>query len=146
MKINKVVGNVGIKLNTDRLDKNLREAQKELNEAVKNDCQPLVPHLNGSLRSSFDYPKGVYGGEISWNTPYAHYQYEGNVYEDPVLHAAGIYTDGVGWWSRSGVKKVKTERKLTHNIDGTTDHWFEEAKTRHKQEWVDLVRKTAGKD
>lgn len=137
MKINKVVGSVGIKLNTDRLDKNLREAQKELNEAVKNDCQPLVPHLNGSLRSSFDYPKGVYGGEISWNTPYAHYQYVGKLRTDE---------KGRVFVGKKEEKPVLTGVNLVRTNPQTKAEWFEEAKTRHKQEWVDLVRKTAGKD
>lgn len=80
MKYNKMVGNISINLNTDRFDRNIREAQKLLNMQVVADCDPYIPFQQGALRGSQRYPEGMYGGEISWDTPYAHYQYEGELY------------------------------------------------------------------
>lgn len=143
MRINNTVGNVSIKIDTSRIDKNIREAQKLLNLAVVGDCDPLIPFQQGALRNSVNYPQGIYGGEIEYNTPYAHYQYEGIVYGPniPIRDAEGNIT---GWYSPP--KKNPTGRKLQYHTPGTTDHFFEKAKEQHKQEWIDLVKRTAGKE
>ena len=52
MKRNKVVGAVHITLDTDRLDKNLRNAQKKLDMQVLNDTNEYVPMDVGALRES----------------------------------------------------------------------------------------------
>ena len=80
MKISSSVGSVDIKIDTSRIDKNLEEAQKLLNMQIVADCEPLIPFQQGALRRSVNYPNGMCGGEIEWNTPYAHYQYEGELY------------------------------------------------------------------
>lgn len=143
MRIRQHIGNVDIQLNTDRLDRNMKEAQKLLNMQVVADCDPLIPFQQGALRNSVNYPGGIYGTEIEYNTPYAHYQYEGIVYGPniPIRDAGGNIT---GWYSPP--KKNPTGRPLTYHTAGTGDHWFEKAKQQHKQEWIDLVKRTAGKE
>ena len=143
MRINNTVGNVSIKIDTSRIDKNIREAQKLLNLAVVGDCDPMIPFQQGALRNSVIYPDGIYGGEIEYNTPYAHYQYEGIVYGPniPIRDAEGNIT---GWYSPPS--KQPTGRPLTYHTEGTGDHWFEKAKAQHKQEWIDLVKRTAGRE
>lgn len=143
MRINNTVGNVSIKIDTSRIDKNIREAQKLLNLAVVGDCDPLIPFQQGALRNSVNYPQGIYGGEIEYNTPYAHYQYEGIVYGPniPIRDAEGNIT---GWYSPP--KKNPTGRPLTYHTAGTGDHWFEKAKQQNKQDWINLVKRTAGKE
>lgn len=136
MKFDKVVGNVDIKLNTDRFDKNIREAQKKLNMQVVADCDPFIPFQQGALRGSMRYPDGIYGGEIAWDTPYAHYQYEGELY---------LTEDGRSW-ANKGEKKYPTGIPLIQHTPGTSAYWFDKAKEAHKNDWVDLVKKTAGKD
>lgn len=143
MRINNTVGNVSIKIDTSRIDKNIREAQKLLNLAVVGDCDPLIPFQQGALRNSVNYPQGIYGGEIEYNTPYAHYQYEGIVYGPniPIRDAEGNIT---GWYSPPS--KHPTGRPLTYHTAGTGDHWFETAKQRHAADWLRLVRETVGKN
>ena len=143
VRINNTVGNVSIKIDTSRIDKNIREAQKLLNLAVAGDCDTLIPFQQGALRNSVNYPQGIYGGESEYNTPYAHYQYEGIVYGPniPIKDAEGNIT---GWYSPP--KKNPTGRPLTYHTVGTGDHWFEKAKQQHKQESIDLVKRTAGKE
>lgn len=136
MKINKVVGNVGIRLDTSRLDKNIREAQKKLNEQVAADCDSFIPFQQGALRNSLRYPEGIYGGVIVWNTPYAHYQYEGELY---------LTEDGRSI-AHKHERKFPTGIPLTQHTPGTSDHWFERAKEQNLSQWVDLVKQTAGKD
>lgn len=143
MRIRQHIGNVDIQLNTDRLDRNMKEAQKLLNEQVVADCDPLIPFQQGALRNSVNYPQGIYGGEIEYNTPYAHYQYEGIVYGPniPIRDAQGNIT---GWYSPP--KKYPTGRKLEYHTPGTTDHFFEKAKEQHGDDWLRLVKRTAGKE
>lgn len=106
------------------------------------DCDPLIPFRGGALRGSLRYPEGIYGGEIEWNTPYAHYQYEGEVYGPniPIRDAEGNI---VGYFSPPS--KEPTGRHLTYQQPGTTDHWFEAAKAMHKNEWITLVQGALGK-
>lgn len=144
MKINTHVGNVDIKIDTSRIDKNIKEAQKLLNMQIVADCDPLIPFQQGALRNSVNYPEGIYGGVIEYNTPYAHYQYEGEVYGPnvPIYDTQGNIT---GYWSPPN--KKPTGKKLQYHPEGTErgDHWFEKAKAQHKDDWVDLVKKTVGK-
>ena len=134
--MNKTVGNVGIRLNSGRIDRNIREAQKKLNMQVTADCEPFTPFQQGALRGSQYYPQGIYGGEIAWNTPYAHYQYEGELY---------LTEDGRSFANKYE-RKYPTGIALEQHADGTTDHWFEKAKEQNLNQWVDLVKRTAGKD
>lgn len=136
MKFNKTVGSVNIELNTDRFERNIKEAQKKLNMQVVADCDPFIPFQQGALRGSQRYPEGVYGGEISWDTPYAHYQYEGELY---------LTTDGRSFANRDE-RKYPTGERLEQHHPGTTCYWFERAKEQHKNQWVNLVKRTAGKD
>ena len=57
------------------------------------------------------------------NKPYAHYMWEGIVYEDPDLHCAGFQTEN-GWRSRKNVQKIPTTRSLEYG-NGTLRgaHW-----------------------
>lgn len=142
MKINTTVGNVSIKIDTKRIDRNLKEAQKLLNMQVVADCDPLIPFQQGTLRNSVNYPQGIYGGEIEYNTPYAHYQYMGEVY-GPNIHIRDADGNITGWYSPP--KKHPTGRQLQYHTAGTGDHWFERAKEQHKDEWVRLVKQTAGR-
>lgn len=145
MKINTHIGSVDIKIDTSRIDRNTREAQKLLNEQIVADCDPLIPSQQGALRNSVNYPDGIYGGVIEYNTPYAHYQYEGEVYGPniPIYDTQGNIT---GYWSPPNKKPAG--RKLQYHPEGTErgDHWFEKAKAQHKDDWVRLVKETIGKD
>ena len=82
-----------------------------------------------------NYPDGIYGGEIEWNTPYAHYQYEGELY---------LTEDGRSF-ANKGEQKYPTGMPLHYHTPGTSDHWFERAKETHGQQWIDLVKREVGK-
>lgn len=135
MKLNKTVGGINIKLDTKRLDTNMREAQKKLNMQIAADCKPIVPFQQGELRGSIYYPEGIYGGEIAWDTPYAHYQYEGKLY---------LTKDG-RTFANMYERKYPTDKQLIYHEAATGCHWFEIAKNMHEKQWMDLVKRTAGK-
>lgn len=137
MRIRQRVGNVDIHIDTKRIDRNIREAQKLLNIAVRKDCEPLVPHLNGGLRGSANFPEGIYGGILEYNTSYAHYLYQGELY---------LASNGSSW-AKKHEKKYPAGKSLTYHPKGagTTDHWFDEAKRLHKDEWINAVKDEVGK-
>lgn len=139
MKINKHVGSVHISINTDRLDDGIREAQGKLNEQIVRDSEPYVPFRQGALRDHVGYPDGIYGGQIEYNTRYAHYMYHGEVYGPniPQKDAAGNI---IGW--RSPPVKYPTGRPLQYHHPGTGSQWFEKAKQKHLPDWVKLVKDT----
>lgn len=143
MELDTKVGYVEIKLDMSRIDDNLLEAQKLLNMQVVADSAPFVPFRQGALRNSVRYPDGVYGGIVEYDTPYAHYLYKGVVYGPniPLKDAEGNI---IGWTSPPN--KSPTQRRIKYHEPGTTSEWFEEAKRRHKDDWLDLVRKTVGKE
>lgn len=133
MRIYKQISGVTIDISTDRIEQNAEKAHALLNMQIVADCTPLVPFgEQGALRGSVQYPQGIYGDEIEWNTPYAHYQYVGDLY---------LTEDGRSFANRYE-KKYPTGRPLNHRVG--TSGWFEEAKERHLGEWTDLVRKEIG--
>lgn len=136
MRFNKTVGNVNIKLNTDKLDKNIREAQKKLDMQVLADANFYIPQQQGALLGSGHIVKD---GEISWNTPYAHYQYEGELY---------LATNGSSW-AQKHERKYPTGMPLKQGTEINplaSNHWFEKAKEQNLDQWVDIVKRTAGKE
>ena len=96
----------------------------------------MILFQQGALRNSVNYPQGVYGGEIEYNTPYAHYQYYGELY----------LTSSGSSFAQKGEKKYASGQLLVQHHPGTTARWFEVAKAKHGKEWVDLVKKTVIKE
>ena len=99
------------------------------------DCDEYIPMQQGALRGSVNYPDSIYGGEIAWNTPYAHYQYMGELY---------LTEDGRSFAFR-GERKYPTGLPLQQHHPGTADHWFDRAKQAHCEQWIDLVKREVGK-
>ena len=81
-------------------------------------CEPYIPESSGALINSVKVTKNY----VSWNTPYAHYQYTGMVYGPnfPITDGDGNI---VGWYSRRGQKKKPTGARLEYKKPLATDHW-----------------------
>lgn len=119
---------------------NDKEVMREAHRLLGEQCNKYVPKKSGALRASMKaYPQSV-----RWETPYAHYQYMGEVYEPnyPILSSfkSTNHNDGliIGWYSRPGVQKVPTGRELGvpgewkgwrfgYTTPDTHHHWFDEA-------------------
>lgn len=143
MRIRQHVGNADIDISDERIRGNLREAQIKLNERIVADCNDYIPFQQGDLREKVEFPEGIAGGEIMYNTPYAHYQYMGEVYGPniPIYDSGGNLT---GYWSPE--EKYPTGRPIHYHTAGTGKEWFEVAKRRHGTDWLRLVRETVGRD
>ena len=116
-------------------------AQTYLDTQILADCSQFIPFRTGTLRGSGRILKNPDGGStIEWNTPYAHYQYEGIVYENPVHHASGfIGSDGM-WHGWKG-PKVPTTRALHYYQPGTGDHWIDRAQEAYGASWMNGVKR-----
>ena len=143
MVYKRTVGCGDIQIDTKRIDNNLKNAQIALNMKIVGDCDQYVPFQQGALRGSVRYPEGMSGGVIEYDTPYAHYQYMGEVYGPNIPR---YDSDGnlIGYWSPP--QKHPTGRPLQQHSIGTTDHWFERAKDAHLKEWIEVVKREAGKE
>ncbi len=76
---------------------------------------------------------------IHYLSPYAHYQYEGILYVDPIT-GKGAFTNGEGkFWSRPKVPKKPTKKKLKHNQTFhpfATSHWDKAMMVAKKDELI----------
>lgn len=81
------------------------KVQKYLASQVKNFCDPYVPMQTGTLKNSAVIAGD--GSSITYQGPYAHYQYEGKVY-------GPNYTNGERFWSGKA-PKAPTGEKLTYH-------------------------------
>lgn len=136
MRIKTHIGNVDIQLNTNRIDRNLKNAQKKLDEDVLKDTTPYVSKGGtGYLRGSGHVVPG--GGEVVWEGPYAHFQYVGYVRTDE---------NGRVWVGENEQKPILTDRPLKYQQPGAEKEFFEAAKRDHKEEWISDARKEVGKE
>lgn len=101
--------------------------------------QPYVPAdqlvLSENVRIGTDGNRG----QIHYMSPYAHYQWEGVLYVDPKTKK-GAFTNGEGlFWSRPGVAKIPSEKKLEYSKfrhPHATSHWDEAMMTARREDLV----------
>ena len=84
-------------------------------------CEPYVPMETGMLAQNMDITEDY----VEYRQPYAHYQYEGEIYgpNTPVRDENGTV---VGYFSPPNQKKNPTGRPLTYSRELhplATDHW-----------------------
>lgn len=138
MKINTHIGNVDIKIDTSRItERNLKNAQKKLNEDVLNDTNKYFSKGGTAyLRGSGHIPD-AYGGEVVWTAPYSHFQYIGYVRTDE---------NGRVWVGRHEEKPILTDRPLKYQEPGAEKEPFKAAKRDRLDIWLSDVRKEMGKE
>lgn len=83
---------------------------------VMRKADPYVPVLSETLKNSARVSEDkcaiIYGGA---GENYAHYQWEGKLYVDPITRKGAFYSPTYGFWSRPDVNKEKTDRDLNYN-------------------------------
>ncbi len=134
MNINTTHGHLHITIDTDRMENNLYEAQRYLDQRIIRDCEPFVPFDRGILRNSAKYATRIGSGQVVYKTPYAHYQYNGELM--------------VGVSSRSSYAKQDEPKEyagvgLTYHTPGTGPFWFEAAKRKYLKSWITGVKERA---
>ena len=94
----------------------------EINKFLAELFEPYVPFDTGVLANSVE----VTAEGISYNTDYAHYVYEGEVY-GPNLQIVDKETGEIVWRSPKGKSKYPTGRLMTYTNPLATRHWDETA-------------------
>lgn len=111
--------NVKVKVNYHKIRGKLYELFRDeqlrlsINQALYKRCNPYVPMQSGVLAQGSVEITPEY---VRYNTPYAHYQYEGILY---------LTEDGRAW-ARAGERKYPTDRMLVHSKEvhpKATRHW-----------------------
>ena len=105
--------------------------QKIVDAAVIRECFPYVPFDEGILAGSANTATEIGSGEVVYDTPYARYQFYGEVYGPnfPIVENGEI----VGYYSPP--MKYPTGQQLQYNTDKNPlagSHWFERAMADHK--------------
>ncbi len=107
--------------------------QKAVDAAVIRECFPYLPFDEGVLAGSANTATKIGSGEVIYDTPYARYQYYGEVYGPniPIVENGVV----VGYWSPP--EKHPTGRQLQYNTDKNPlagSHWFDRAMADHSED------------
>lgn len=113
----------------------------EIQKFVDSEClrvmSPYTPMLSGMMEKSATAGTVIGSGAIEYNSPYARFQYYGNVM---------IYEPTGSTWAPLGGKKVVVDRKLVHNTSRhpkAGPYWFDRAIQDHKEEILEGAQKIA---
>jgi len=111
-----------------------------------NGVTKYVPARNRTLAKSATLHSRIGSGLLMWKGPQARLLYRGLIMVDP-LYKKGGFTNGERFWSRSGVRKVLTDREFEfdrsrHPLAGA--RWCEWYKADHLTELSRMVQEKAG--
>ena len=144
-----VEGTVRAELRLSHYSDRFREAQQWLGDRVLEGCKPYMPFVTGGLQQRSHVENG--GRTVVFPGPYARYLYMGKVMVDSVTgKGPRKIPTGPGEYVlrfRKGARLVPTERPLTYTRTynpQATDHWFDVAKSRYGQAWIDGVKRKFG--
>ena len=109
--------------------------QKFFTSTCAKHMDKYVPMRNSDLRSNVD----IQADSITYESPYAHYQYEGKKYVMDNGKSA-YYSSDYGFWSKKGEKKHNSGEKLIYHTPGTGHHWDERMKSAEMQDVIKEVQ------
>ena len=145
-----VDGDIRVKLNLDRFEKQYQKAQYQLDGAVMNSMEPFMPKVTGVFVNVTKAASAAVQGSgkvYAAFGPEGRFLYEGKTMVDEVTGSA---------WARKGAIKVlvsefggKTKAKpdLTYTQQAHPEaqsHWFDAAKKKDGKAWIRGVKETAG--
>ena len=119
--------------------------QQVIDQTVIDYCQPYVPASpDRTLEFSAQAATKIGSGQVVWATPYAHYQYVGEVYGPNIPILDPDTGTLMGFFSPLGRKKHPTGRKLTYDTAQNPmagPRWFERMKADKLNDILDTARK-----
>ena len=101
--------------------------QKVIDSSFMGYVDKYMPMDSNQMITSMYNSTKVGSGEVNINTPYAHYQHEGQLYVDP-KYKIGAFHDPVSgrYWSRPGIKKLLSGKKLNYHGGALRGDYFVE--------------------
>lgn len=136
-----VNGDVQIKVDLSRFERQFREAQYALDSAIMTSMVPFMPMETGNFIQRTRMISASMAGTgtvCAAAPPMGRFLYEGKVMVDELTGSA---------WARKGARKVVTDKALDYFKGANpqvTDHWFDAAKKKDLKQWVALTKKVAG--
>ncbi len=112
------------------------EVQKFFTNECASHMIKYVPRDQGFLSEKLVYAGNDY---VEYRTPYAHYQYHGELYVDPVTGKGAFYDSDYGFWSRPNTKKISSGKKLKYHTPNTGSYWD---KRMWSSEGKDIIKNT----
>lgn len=131
-----VANGVSIEVDMSRLERNFNEAQYKLDNAIMTSMEPFMPENKGqfiAITKGMSAALAGTGVVVAAAPPMGRFLYEGNA-------MVGIRSRSA--WAKKGEKKETTGKKLSYTRGGP--HWFDKAKDKDADNWVELVQKTIG--
>lgn len=101
--ISKIKASLGINANG--------RVQKFFTNECARKMDKYVPRDTGMLSQL----KVIGDDYIEYRSPYAHYQYIGELYVDPKTKKGSFFSEGYGHWSRPNTSKIPSGKKLTYH-------------------------------
>lgn len=101
----------------------------DLKQAVAQSANKYVPIQSGTLRGSVLKDIGSTNPKLTWDTPYAHFQWYGKVMIGSHSHSP---------WAHHGETKIYTNRNLTYGQGGSD--WVNKAMNAFKGKWVEVAK------
>lgn len=83
----------------------------------------MTPFVPGGTKSHLNQMANVQPKCIVYQGPDAHYLFNGNLYVDPKYKKGAFYNLDYGFWSRPGITKIMSNKKLNYHTPGTGAHW-----------------------
>jgi hypothetical protein len=117
--------------------------QKVIDSVFMGNLDKYMPMDSSQMITSMYNSTKVGSGEININTPYAHYQHEGDLYVDP-KYKIGAFHDPISgrYWSRLGIKKIPSGKKLKyHGGANRGDHFVERMLADHFEDILNAGQK-----
>lgn len=121
--------------------------QKVIDSNFMGYLDKYMPMDSGQMITSMYNSTKVGSGEVNINTPYAHYQHQGELYIDPKYKIGSFHNSISGrFWSRKGIKKIPSGKKLNyHGGANRGDHFIERMLANHFTDILEAGQKEIDK-
>ena len=123
------------------------KVQKHIDQFVLYHSDDYTPgkHINDSGRVGTK----IGSGKVIWDSPDAHYLYEGKLMVDPITHKGAFFNPNYGFWSRPNTPKIydPNGRKLEYHKGGKSgDHWFDRMIDNEMDDLLEEISKIVSDD
>lgn len=129
---------IDMKVEFDRMETKAEKTQYLLDSRVMEDMIPYMPMRDGLFIATTRAMSQAIAGSgrvVAGAPPFGKFLYEGRVMVDPLTGSP---------WARKGAKKVVTRKPLKYSLAAhpqAQKRWFDVAKKKHLNEWLDMVNK-----
>lgn len=134
-----VESNVHIKVDMDHMENNINRAQYALDSAIMTSMEPFMPMQSGqfiAVTKGMSAAVAGTGKVVAAAPPMGRFLYQGK-------KMVGIYSRSA--WAKKGEKKVLSGGSLKYARGGASAKWFDKAKQKDGNRWVNVVKKEVGK-